>query len=49
MDELFFTNDVLLLESCQLYVIRKYKASNRCKIEAVIQMYLAKFTRKPLY
>ena len=48
MDELFSTNDVLLLESCQLYIIRKYKATNCCKIEAVIQMYLEKFTRKPL-
>ena len=37
-DEFFFpTNDFSLLESCQLYLIAKYKASNCCKIEAVIQ------------
>ena len=36
--ELFFfpTNDFLLLESCLLYVIAKNKASNCCKLEAVI-------------
>ena len=33
----FPTNDFSLLESCQLYVISKYKASNCCQIEAVIQ------------
>ena len=31
------TNDYSLLEICQLYIIAKYKASNCCKIEAVIQ------------
>ena len=31
-------NDLnFLLETCQLYIIAKYKASNCCKIEAVIQ------------
>ena len=29
--------DFSLLESCQLYIIAKYRASNCCKIEAVIQ------------
>ena len=33
----FPTNDFLLLESCQLHVIAKYRASSCCKIEAVIQ------------
>ena len=43
MDEFFFpTNDFSLLESCQLYLIAKYKASNCCKIEAVIQRCSAK-------
>ena len=38
MDEFFFpTNDFGLLESCQLYIITQYKASNCSKIEAVIQ------------
>ena len=38
MDEFFFpTNDFSLLESCQLYITAKYKASNCCKIGAVIQ------------
>ena len=38
MDEFFFhTNDFPLLESCQLYMIAKYKVSNCSKIEAVIQ------------
>ena len=37
MDDFFPTNDFSLLESCQLYLIAKYKASNFCKIEAVIQ------------
>ena len=38
-----------LLESCQLYIITKYKASNCCKIEAVIQRcYLKKvFLQNP--
>ena len=33
----FPTNDFSLLESCQLYIIAKYKASSCCKIEAFIQ------------
>ena len=33
----FPTNDFSLLESCHLYIIAKYKASNCCKREAVIQ------------
>ena len=33
----FPSNDFSLLESCQLYIIAKYKASNSCKIEAIIQ------------
>ena len=33
----FPTNDFSLLGSCQLYIIAKYKASNCCKKEAVIQ------------
>ena len=38
MDQFFFpANDFSLLENCQLYIIAKYKASNCCKIEAVIQ------------
>ena len=38
MDDFFFpTNDFSLLESCQLHIITMYKASNCCKIEAVIQ------------
>ena len=38
MTELFFpTNEFTLLESCQLYIIAKYKATNCCKREAVIQ------------
>ena len=38
MDKCFFpTNDFSLLESCQLYIIAKYKTSNCCKIEAFIQ------------
>ena len=37
MNKLFFpNNDFLLLESCQLYIIAKYKAC--CKIEAFIKM-----------
>ena len=40
--------DFLLLGSCQLYIIAKYKASNCCKTEAVIHRYLTKFTGKPL-
>ena len=40
----FPTNDFLLLESCQLYISAKYKASNCFKIEAIIQRCLAKFT-----
>ena len=44
MDHFFPTNDFSLLESCHLYVIAKYKTSNCCKIEAVIQRYLAKLT-----
>ena len=43
----FPTNDFLLLESCQLYASAKYKASNCCKTEAVIQRHLAKFTEIP--
>ena len=35
--DFFPTNDFCLLESCQLYIIAKYKASNCCKIEEVIQ------------
>ena len=38
----FPTNDCPLLESCQLYIITKYKDSNSCKIEAVIQRYSVK-------
>ena len=50
-------NDFSLLESCQLYIIAKYKASNCCKIEGVIQGHsvrkvflkiLQNFTGKPL-
>ena len=38
MDEFLLpTNDFSLLESCQLYIIAKYKASNCCKIEAAIR------------
>ena len=38
MHEFFFpTNYFSLLESCQLYIIAKYKASSCCKKEAVIQ------------
>ena len=58
MDEFFSpTNGFSLLESYQLYIIAKYKASNCCKIEAVIQRCsvkkailknLAKLTGKPL-
>ena len=58
MDEFFFpTNDFSLLESCQLYITAKYKASNCCKIGAVIQRcsvkkgvlkHLAKFTGRLL-
>ena len=33
----FFPRIFSLLESCQLYIIAKYKASNCCKIEEVIQ------------
>ena len=33
----FPTNDFSLLESCQLYIIAKYKTSNCCKTEAFIQ------------
>ena len=33
----FLDNDFSLLESCQLYTIAKYKASNCCKIEALMQ------------
>ena len=32
----FPTNDSSLLESCQQYIIARYKASNCCKIEAAI-------------
>ena len=41
---IFFSpiNDFSLLESCQLYIIAKYKASNCCKIEAAIQRYSVK-------
>ena len=58
MDEFFSpTNGFSLLERYQLYIIAKYKASNCCKIEAVIQRCsvkkailknLAKLTGKPL-
>ena len=35
---IFFPSNVFsLLESCQLYIIEKYKASNCCRTEAVIQ------------
>ena len=38
MDEYFFpTNEFSLLETCQLYIIAKYKTSNCCKIEEVVQ------------
>ena len=38
MGEFFsWTNDFLLLESCQLYIIAKFKTSNCCKIKADIQ------------
>ena len=38
MDEFLSpTNDFPLHENCQLYIIAKYKASNCCKIETVIQ------------
>ena len=43
MDEFCFaTNGLSLLESCQLRIIAKYKASNFCKIEPVIQRCSAK-------
>ena len=32
----FPTNDFSLLESCELYIIAKYKVSSYCKIEAFI-------------
>ena len=32
------TNDFSQLESCQLYIIAKYKASNCCEMEAIIQV-----------
>ena len=35
----FPTNDFSLLESCNLYIIAKYKPRNCWKIEAVIQMF----------
>ena len=35
--QLYLTNNVLLLESCQLYIIAKYEAINCCIIEAAIQ------------
>ena len=31
------TNDFSLLQSCRLYIIAKYKASNCCKTEAFIK------------
>ena len=31
------TYDFSLLDSCLLYIIAKYKASNCCKIEALIR------------
>ena len=31
------TNEFPLIESCQLYIIAKYKASSCCKIEVVIK------------
>ena len=37
MNFFFSTNDFSLPESCQPYIVAKYKASNCCKIEAVIQ------------
>ena len=47
--------DFSLLESCQLYIIAKYRASNCCKIEAVIQrcsvkvfLKILKFRGKPV-
>ena len=57
MDKFFFPINICsLLETFQLYVIAKHKASNCCKIEVVIQRSsvkkvflknLAKFTGKP--
>ena len=38
----FPTKDFSRLESCQLHIIAKYKASNCCKMEAVIQRYSLK-------
>ena len=55
---IFPTNDFSLLESCQLYILAKYKVSSCYKIKAVIQTYsvkkgvlnnIAKFTGRPLY
>ena len=56
MDEsFFFTDDFSLLESCQLHIIAKYKASNCCKIEQASRFCkrgslknLSKFTGKLL-
>ena len=49
----FPTNDFSLLESCQLYIIAKCKASNRISHPGVfpnkiVLKNLAKFTGKPL-
>ena len=41
MNVFFPTIDFLLLESCQLYIIAKYKDNNCCKKAAVIQRYLS--------
>ena len=38
----FPINDFSLLESCQLDILAKYKASNCCKIEAVIHRWSVK-------
>ena len=38
----FLTNDLSLLESCQLYIIAHYKASYCYKIETVIHRWSAK-------
>ena len=42
MANFIHTNDFSSLESCQLYITEKYKASNCCKIKAVIQRYSVK-------
>ena len=42
MNFFFSSNDFSLLESCHLYITAKYKASNCCKIEGVIQRFSIK-------